>query len=64
MGNVVVRHVINIGIRSEQLRAIIEIYSNPKRARFGRANNGNNRQEFSMDLECRGPVRCTLLDAG
>ena len=59
-----VGHVVNIGVRRKQFSAIIEIHANAKRARFSRAINGDTRQEFSMDPECRGPVRCALLDAG
>jgi hypothetical protein len=62
--NVMVRDVVNVGIRSEQLSPIVGVHANDKRARFGRAINGDTRHEFSMDLECRGPVRCALLDAG
>ena len=65
MADVVVRHVVNIGVCCEQLRAIIEIHPNTKRARFDLgALSGDSCHEFSMDLECRGPVRCALLDAG
>ena len=61
---VVVRHVVNIGVRSEQLSAIIEIHAKDKRTGFGGAISRDTRQEFPMDLECREPIRCALLNAG
>ncbi|SRR6266849_343019 len=63
VGDVVVRHVVNIGVRNEQLRAILEIHADDQRAGFGRAMRGDASQEFSVDLECRRPVRGALLDA-
>jgi hypothetical protein len=64
IAGVVVRHVVNIGVRSEQLSAIIEIHAKDKRTGFGGAISRDTRQEFSMDLERREPVRCALLNAG
>jgi len=64
IADVMVRHIINIGVRSEQFSAIIKIHGNDKRTRFGRAMSRDTRQEFSTDLECRGPVRGAVLDAG
>ncbi len=64
IADVVVRHIINIGVRSEQFSPIIKIHGNDKRTRFGRAMSRDTRQEFSTDLECRGPVRGAVLDAG
>src|SRR5271165_3256223 len=37
VADVVVRHVVNIGVRSEQFGAVIEIHANGKRGGFGRA---------------------------
>ena len=59
-----VRHVVNIGGRSEQLGAIIEIHAKDERTGFGGAISRDTRQEFSMDLECREPVRCALSTPG
>jgi hypothetical protein len=64
IASVMVRHVVNIEVRSEQLGAIIEIHAKDKRTGFGEAISRDTRQEFSMDLECREPVRCALLNAG
>src|SRR5712692_9281413 len=64
IAHVVVRHVVNIGGRSEQVSAIIEIHSDDQGTGFGRAMRGDASQEFSVDLECRGPVRGALLHAG
>jgi hypothetical protein len=64
IANVVVRHVVHIGVRSEQLSAIIEIHSNGKRVRLGRPISGDTRQEFSMDFERRKPVCCALFNSG
>jgi len=55
IADVVVRHVVNIGVRSEQLGAIIEIHANGKRARFGRAMSGDTRQEFPWILSAGHP---------
>jgi hypothetical protein len=60
IANVVVRHVVHIGVCS-QLSAIIEIHSNGKRVRLGRPISGDTRQEFSMHFERRKPVWCALL---
>jgi len=60
----VVRHVVNIGGRSEQLGTIIEIHANDNRTGFGRAISRYTSQKFSMDLERWEPVRCALLHAG
>jgi hypothetical protein len=64
VSDVMVRHVVNIGRLGEQLRAIIEIYSDDKRTGFSRAMNGDGRQEFSMGLECRTAVSRAFLHAG
>jgi hypothetical protein len=64
IADIVVRHVVNIRGRSEQLGAIIEIHADNKRSGFCRAMCGDTGQKFSMDLECRLPVRCALLHAG
>src|SRR5205085_11496917 len=64
IANVVVRHLVNIGIRSEQLSAIIEIHSNSKRVRLGRPISEDTRQEFSIDFERRKPVCSARFDAG
>src|SRR5208282_341912 len=63
IAGVVVRHIVNTGVRGKQLRAVIEIHAHDKRAGFGRAIRGDARQEFSMDLQCRLSVRCALLHA-
>jgi hypothetical protein len=63
MADIVIRHVVNIGGRSEQLGAVIEIHANDKRGGFGRAISGDTCQEFSMYLECRLTVRGALLNA-
>jgi hypothetical protein len=60
---VVVCYVVNIRVRSEQLCAIIEIHSDDQRTGLSRAMSGDASQEFSVDLECRRPVRGALLDA-
>lgn len=64
IADVVLRYVVNIGVRSKQLGAVIEIHAYDKRIGFGRAIRGDTRQEFSMDLECRYTVRRALLYAG
>ena len=51
-------------VAGEQLSAIVQIHANSKRARFGRAINGDTRHELSVNFECWGPVRRALLDAG
>ena len=46
IAGVVVRHVVNIGVRSEQLGAIIEIHAKYKRTGFGGAISRDTRQVF------------------
>jgi hypothetical protein len=62
--DVVVRQVINVGGRSEQLGAVLETDANDERTWFGGPMSGYARQKFSADLEGRGPIRGALLDAG
>ena len=62
--DVVVRDVVNIGSRSEQLGSIFEIHANDKRSGFGRAISGYTCQEFSVDLERVEPVRSAFLHTG
>src|SRR5208283_4310943 len=63
IAGVMVRHIVNTGVRGKQLRAVSEIHAHGKRAGFGRAIRRDARQELSMDLECRLPVRGALLHA-
>ena len=57
-------YVVNIGIRSDQFRTIVEIHANHKRSRFGRAIDGDARHEFSIDLECRHPFAALASTPG
>ena len=55
MADIVFHHIVNIGVRGEQLGAVIEIHENDKRVGFGRAMGGDTRQEFSEHLEWSKP---------
>jgi len=62
--SVVVCQIVNIGVRSEQFRAIVKIHANHERPGLGRTIDGYTRHQFSVDLECRRPIGRGLLDAG
>ena len=52
VGELVVRHVINIGSGGDQFGAVIEANVNRKRARLTRTMSRYARQELSVNLEC------------
>jgi hypothetical protein len=59
-----VRYVVDVGVRNQQLGAVIEIHANHERTGFGRPIGRDTRQERSANLERRYAERCALFYAG
>lgn len=57
-----IRDVVDIGLLSEQLGALLEIDMHHDAIQFGGFVNGDAGEEFASQLQCRSPIRGAIDD--